>query len=62
MTARNGKKFDCVEMKRSIQDRIAGEVAQLDAEARRRRMDDLASGNARIERLWKRPRRSSDAA
>jgi hypothetical protein len=38
-----GRKFDCVDMKAEIQDRLLGEVAELgEEEARRRRAERLS--------------------
>lgn len=60
MTAK--KQFDCVQMKREIQDRITKDVVNLKAEERRQRMGEVIKRDPRIERIWRSGRRRGQAA
>ena len=54
----NKKKFDCVEMKREIQQEILKEMSSLSPEEQRRRTEEQILSDPLLAPFWQKARRS----
>lgn len=56
------KDFDCVEMKRAIQEKIAGETAGLSSEEKRRCTEERILSDPILASIWQNARRIGHGA